>query len=301
MNVGGTIFRVLLNLALGAVLGGILGSLFTGDPAYTVVWAVGLPIVLTVAGIVGSGAVRRRLPTVASKLPPGIISTTSPRPVQTEAVLNPESTAVPATGMTLNGEPVAATPAPRTTSGVPWWSRALGILLIVAGAALVLIPAYRLIGWTASDLAQGRFDGRDMRTGLHQQEAIDDLARVIGGYDFVAIYFYDGYVLAEAPSRPGATTTDTYQWRYGYAINDGPYSGDIDGLFDASDIDFSIIPSLVADARDRVGWDQVTSFYPSMHAFDGVPEFTISLSNDYYSASFTYSVRGELVDSYTSG
>jgi len=196
-----------------------------------------------------------------------------------------------------------STPVPlQPASGIPWWSRATAILLILTAAALVLIPAYRLIGWTATNVAQGRWDGNDMRTGLHQQEAIDDIAAVVGGYDFAAVYFYDSYVLVEAPTRPGATTTDLYQWRYGRAFQDGPRSGSIDGLFDASGIDFSLVADLVARSRADVRWGPVEAYYPSVHAnSEGIPEITISLSNDYYSASYTYDLRGELVDSYTSG
>ncbi len=291
MSVGGTAFRLLLQLGIGVVLGGVVGAIVTGDPAYTVAWAVGLPVLLTVAGIAGSTRMRQRLPRLASTVPPGILSSRSPRPAQTEAVLNPASTAV------LNGA-IVDRPVGTARAG---WSRALAILVILVGAALVLIPAYRLIGWTATNLAQGRPDGNDMRTGLHQQEAVDDLAGVIGGYDFVAVYFYDGYVLVEAPTRPGATTTDMYQWRYGRAVRDGPRSGTVAGLFDASHLDFSIIPDLVARARADVGWDRVLTYYPSVRANpEGVPEITISLGNDYHSASYTYDLRGELLDSYTS-
>jgi len=87
--VGATTFRIALQLAIGAVIGAVIGAIFTGDPTYTVVWAIGLPVILTIAGIAGSRTVQRRLPAVASRVPPGIISTTSPRPVQTAAVLNP--------------------------------------------------------------------------------------------------------------------------------------------------------------------------------------------------------------------
>jgi hypothetical protein len=172
----------------------------------------------------------------------------------------------------------------------------------VTGAALVLIPAYPLLGWAATNIAQGRWDGNDMRTGLHQQEAIDDIAAVVGGYDFAAVYFYDSYVLVEAPTRPGATTTDLYQWRYGRAFQDGPRSGSVDGLFDASQLDFSIVADLVARSRADVRWGPVEDYYPSVRAnSEGIPEISIWLSNDYYSASYTYDLQGELLDSYTSG
>jgi MFS family permease len=299
------IVRILLLLAVGAVVGSILGSIVTGDWIYTIVWAVGLPVALTVAGILGSR--RRKLPLTTPARIPGIIGSARTQPVPTHAVLNPEPTATPATGATLNGEPLdpavlAKMPEPRPRGGVPWWSRVLAVALILMGVALVLIPSYRTIGWTVGNLAQGRWDGNDMRSGLHQQEAIDDLAAVIGSYDFVAVNFYDSYVLVEAPTFAGATTTDQYEWRYGRAARLGPYSGAVSGLFDASEIDFSIVADLVARAKADAGWPEVTAFYPSVRHGDGdEPEITISLSNDYYSASYTYTIRGDLISKYGTG
>lgn len=299
MTVGGTIVRVVLQLAVGAILGSILGSIITGDWIYTLGWGVGLPLVLTIAGILGSRQRTGQVLTVPGRIP-GIIGSTRVQPAQTQAVLNPEPTAIPSTGGTLNGEPLdpavlAKMPQPRLRD-VPLWSRVLAIALVLAGIALVLIPAYRTIGWTVTNLAQGRWDGNDMRSGLHQQEAVDDLAAVIGSYDFVSVWFYDSFVLVEAPTFVGATTTDRYQWQYGRAGREGPYSGVVDGLFDASTIDFSIVGELVAQAKADTGWTDFTSFYPSVRANDeGVPEIHISLSNDYYSASYTFTIQGDLI------
>lgn len=297
----GTIVRVVLQLAVGAVIGSILGSIVTGDPLYVIGWAVGAPVVLTAAGILGSRRRKQQVLTAPGRVP-GIIGSARTQPVETEAVLNPEPTAVPATGGTLNGEPLdpavlANMPDQRPRDARPWWSRALTIALVLAGIALALIPAYRAIAWTATNVAQGRWDGNDMRTGLHQQEAIDDLARVIGSYEVVAISFYDSYVLVEAPTWVGASTTDQYQWRYGRATRDGPYSGAVVGLFDASAIDFSIVGDLVARAKADTGWTDFTAFYPSLRADDeGVPYFGVYLSTDYYSASYTFTVQGDLVE-----
>lgn len=309
MTVRGTILRIVVQLLIGAVLGSILGSIFTGDWIYTIVWAVGLPVMLTIAGMLGSRGTKRRVLTAPGRVP-GILSSVHPRPVQTEAVLNPEPTAVLSAGSaqyagTLNGEPLdpavlARMPAPR--GPIPWWSRALAILIVLTGVAVALIPAYRTIGWTATNLAQGRWDGNDMRSGLHQQEAIDDIARVVGSYEFTSVSFYDSYVLVDGPTRPGATTTDRYEWRYGRVTRDGPASGSLDGLFDASGIDFSIVGEVVAAAKADTGWNDVTSFYPSVRAGDdGEPEIFVALSNDYYSAGYTYSSEGELLDRYGDG
>jgi hypothetical protein len=65
VSVGGTIFRIALQLAIGAVLGAIVGAIVTGDPAYIAVGAIGVPVVLTVAGVAGSRTVQSRLPAVA--------------------------------------------------------------------------------------------------------------------------------------------------------------------------------------------------------------------------------------------
>ncbi len=273
------IVRIVLLLAAGAVVGSVLGALITGDWIYTIAWAIGLPVLLTVAGFLGSRQ-RRRAVLTAPGRSPGIIGSTRQQAVATEAVLNPESTAVPVTGGTLNGEPLdpavlTKMPEPRPREALRWWSRAVTIIIVLGGVALALIPAYRAIGWTVTNLAQGRWDGNDMRSGLHQQEAIDDLAAVIGSYDFVAVNFYDSYVLVEAPTSVGATTTDQYEWRYGRAGREGPYSGAVVGLFDASGIDFSIIGDLVAQAKADTGWTDFTAFYPSVRlGASGVPRST---------------------------
>jgi hypothetical protein len=299
VTVRGTIIRVVVQLLTGGVIGGILGSIFTGDWIYTIVWATGLPVVLTIAGMLGGRGAKARVLTAPGRVP-GIISSVHPRPVPTQTVLNPESS-----GTVLNGStvvPPTAAPTPQPPGQVPRWSRAAAILIVLLGAALALIPAYRMIGWTAANLVQGRWDGNDMRVGLRQQEAIDDIAAVVGSYEFTSVAFYDSYVLVDAPTRPGATTTDQYEWRYGRASRDGAASGSLDGLFDARGIDFSIIGDLVAAAKADTGWQDFTSLYPAVRADgDGVPEVTISLGNDYYSGSYTYSIEGELLDRYGDG
>lgn len=284
------IVRIVLLVVTGVLIGGILGSVITGDPLYTIVWAVGLPVVIVVAVFFG-GRDRPRPSAAAPQRVRGVIRSAGTRPVPTQAVLNPEPTAVPATAT-----------AARPRGGSAWGNRALAIVLVLAGVALALIPAYRTIAWTAGNIAQGRWDGNDMRTGLHQQEAVDDLAAVIGSYDVVAVNFFDSYVLVEAPTSVGATTTDQYEWRYGRASRVGPYRGTVDGLFDASVVDFSIIGDLVARARADTGWTGDTAFFPSVRANDaGEPEITVSLNNDYYSASYTFDIQGDLIERYGTG
>ena len=304
MNARATVFRIAALLLVGATIGGVIGAIFTGDWIYTIIWCVGLTLAVVVVPMFLTRAVRKRATTTPGRMP-GIINSRLARPAPTEAVLNPPSTAIPSTGAVLNGVPVGPTAAPalgHSASGRPtWWNRGLAIVVVVVGIALTLIPSYRLIGWTAGNLAQGRWDGNDMRTGLHQQDAVDDLARVIGSYDFVAVSFYDSYVIVEAPTHPGATTTDQYIWRYGRAERDGPYSGVIEDLFDGSRVDFSIIGDLAAQAKADAGWGDYTYVYPMVRESEGQVEITISLGNDYYSASYTFSTAGELLDRYGTG
>jgi hypothetical protein len=303
----------LVTLALvGTTLGGIVGSIITGDWIYTIVWAVSLPLIFFLVGaggVVAASAEKRRRRGSSPPLDPaGIISSSpgaAPRP--SEAVLNPEPTAVPA-GTVLNGVPVDPGPeeSPVAVSGpprprVPWWNRALAIVIIAAAAAATLIPAYRLIGWKASDLAQGRWDSTDMRTSLHQQEAVDDIAEIVGGYEFTGIGFYDGYLIVDAPTYPGAATTDTYMWRYGRAWREGPefiQPTDVEAeLFDVRGVDLSIVGELVEWAKDDTGWSDLESWYPSVSRFSDAPaEISISLSSAYFSATYRFSLTGELLD-----
>ena len=86
------------------------------------------------------------------------------------------------------------------------------------------------------------------------------------------------------------------------AGREGPASGSVDGLFDASEVDFSIVGELAAGAKADTGWDEVTTCYPSVQADDeGIPEISVYLANDYYSASYTFSTRGELIEKYGDG
>ena len=307
MRTRSTVIRIAILLLVGAVIGGVLGAIFTGDWVYTIIWCVGLTLVLVVVPMFVTRGTPKRVLTTPGRVP-GIINSQSPQPARTEAVLNPPSTAVPSTGATLNGVPVeTSSPEPaalgHTRSGRPmWWNRGLAIALVLVGVALTLIPSYRLIGWTVGNIAQGRWDGNDMRSGLHQQDAVDDLAALIGSYDFVSVGFYDSYVLVEAPTQVGATTTDQYEWRYGRASRLGPYSGAIDGLFDASQIDFSIIGDLVSQVKADTGWTDFTYYYPGVRAnSDGRVEIYVSVGNDYYSASYTFSSEGEFIEKYGTG
>jgi hypothetical protein len=305
------LFPKLVQLAFGAIIGAILGGMITGDDNYIVGIAVGLPIVITVIVIVVSAAAsnRRKNPTAPGRVP-GINATMpgAPTTAQTEAVLNPVSSAQPSAGVVLNGELVGA-PVGTTTAGPkPAGSgtgrplrRTLGILTIAAGAALVLIPTYPTIAWIGQDIAAGRpFDGRDMRTGLHQQEAFDRIAALIGGTEVTRISFFSDSIAVTAPTSPGARSVDRWTFQYGRASHDGPdytQPDDIgEELFDARDIDMSLVAKLTRDAVDDADIEDVDGIYPSISRFGGdPPEIRIAISGAYFDAYYDYTTTGELI------
>jgi hypothetical protein len=162
-----------------------------------------------------------------------------------------------------------------------------------------------MIGWIASDFVHGRpFDGRDMRTGLHQNDAMAQIAEVVGSSDVTRINFYDDYVIVTARTSPRSTTVDTYMWRYGGAYRAGPGGFEPDlasELFDTSQLDFSVIPSLITIAKRDSGLNDADDYYPSVSRDTGGerpgdPVISISLSNDYFDAYYTFSFDGEILD-----
>jgi hypothetical protein len=294
------LFGKVLQLVFGGLVGCLLGGLFTGNENYWIALVITLPLLLTLGGILGSRGAKQRKAAGQPVLRPGIISTIPgmrPAPLAQEAVLNPVSTAEPSTGVVLNGEVVAPKP-----ERLPLWWRALSILTRAAGAALVLIPAYPMIGWTVQDIGAGRpFDGRDMVEGLHQQDAFDQLAGVIGGTEVVSITFFRDSIQVSAPSSPGARTVDRYVWSGGVASKQGPdfsQPADLDdALFDAGDLDMSLVATLVRRSLDDAEIDQVDAVYPSIRRpGDGEgPRIDIAISGVYFSAYYSYTTDGQLL------
>ncbi|MEO5920880.1 MAG: hypothetical protein ABIQ01_07025 [Pseudolysinimonas sp.] len=304
------IFALLAPLAIGAFLGSIIGGIITGNDGYAIVWGIGGPILLMIAIFVGVAVSSAKKKSSAHPhQPTGINETVTGITKQdVEAVMNPSSSAAPSGGVVLNGQPVDATAA-KASGGSPRHPvrlrRGIGIALVVAGAALALIPAYTMVGWVASDFMHGQpFDGRDMRTGLHQNDAVAQIAEVVGSPDMTYISFYDDYVIATARTSPRTTTVDSYMWRYGGAFRSGPGGFEPDlasELFDTSQLDFSIIPSLITIAKRDSGLNDADDYYPSVRRDTGSerpgePVISISLSNDYFDAYYTFSFDGEILD-----
>lgn len=357
------IVRQLPRIVFGVLIGGILGSFFTGDWIYTIVWSCAIPALILVGVFAGASRFGRftgagpalarvetiqragmetngqqdcelrlvvvptgekpYLTTIRSVLAtadlrlysPGsiivvkrlsdtkpavtILKDAPPAMAQRLAAARSDPSLIPPT----SDVPEWSASAPITRARNPLWNRVLAIVVIALAAAVTLIPAYRLIGWTASNIVALDFDGNNMIDGRHQQEAMEQIAAAAGTWKFTDINFYDSYVIVEGLTAPGAATTDEYNWRYGRAFREGPafiQPQELDAeLFDASTIDFSIIPRLVAEAKADAKIENFDSIYPAIRrdsSDDGRVVITISISGAYDSAQYNYTVDGVLID-----
>lgn len=179
------------------------------------------------------------------------------------------------------------------------------VLTIALGAALALIPAYEVLSWRVSGIFAGNWNATDMKTGLHQQDAVDQIAEVAGSYEFTRVSFFDSYVIVTGLTSPEADTVDEYVWRDGFASREGatltqPTELNQE-LFDASELDFSKVAQAVRIAIEESGLEPI-DVYPSValpfFESDGPndPQIRVTVRDDYFDASFTFSFDLDLLD-----
>jgi hypothetical protein len=247
---GVLILIVLALLALGVLIGGIAGSIITGDWRYTIVWASAMSVFVVCVVIVVSVYFQR-----AAKGTDGRLSKL-PRGAQT----------------------------------------IIAIVLVVAAGAVTLIPSGPAIGRIGTN--------QSFLTGNNQQRAVDAIAKVVGNHELVDIDFYDGYVDAQAPTRPGADTEDNYEYRNGQASRLDPEQGPNDtraAEYDGRQVDFALIPKLIKDAERRTK----TPSPKSLHVFvmqpldvkaGQAPTINIEVDSAYHSNQVHYSPKGEFLE-----
>ena len=172
----------------------------------------------------------------------------------------------------------------------------IGVVLVAAAGAVTLIPSAGAIGRIGTN--------QDMLTGEYQQQAVDAIAKVVGTHELVDIDFYDSYVIAQAPSKPGADTTDNYQYRYGQAERLGPEQGPADtktAEYDGRQVNFAIIPKLIKDAERRTKTSSPSSLHVSvMQPLDRkvgqAPTINIEVDDAYHSSQVHYTPQGTFID-----
>ncbi|MGX5682027.1 hypothetical protein [Schumannella luteola] len=221
---------------------------------------------------------------------------------RTDPSVIPPASSVPAWETATTTTPGTPRPGTRRLPGGAQLAISLTIILVVAAATT--IPAWGSISRAAQSVAAGDWDGTNLITGRFQQEAVDAVADVVGGYEFTNIGFYDTYLVVDAPTTPGASTTDTYMYRYGRAWRDGPefiQPSDLQAeLFDGAGLDFGQVGAAAELALEDAALDNADVYAsvardPSGQV-DG-PVISISISGDYGSRSYVYDFDLNLIRS----
>ena len=133
---------------------------------------------------------------------------------------------------------------------IPAAAAVLGILAVLVPSAPALIAGPHEGGGAPAATSS------DLRTGDGQQHVVAALIAATGQSRFTELGFLDGHATALAPSKPGATTLDLWDYRGGRAIRVAPESADPDDaaeLFDARELDFSQIAPAVRKAVALTG------------------------------------------------
>jgi hypothetical protein len=190
----------------------------------------------------------------------------------------------------VGGTDVPISPLPRVGQLV------VAIALVLAAGAVTLVPAGGAIARLGTN--------QNMLTGVYQQQAVDAISAVVGTHELVDIDFYDSYVIAQAPSSPGADTQDNYQYRYGQASRLGPEQGAEDtktAEYDSRQVDFALIPKLIRDAERRTKSPSPTSLHVSvMQPLDAnagqAPTINVDVDTAYHSNQVHYSPSGKFLD-----
>lgn len=193
-----------------------------------------------------------------------------------------------------------------------------GVLLVVAFLAGVGLRA-----WPERDvvtsLAQGtslsdavaqrdrdRAEAASIFPAVRTREVVDDLAEVAGGTQFTEVLLFQTYAVAEALTTPGAQTTDRFVWRDGGASRDGaatiqPDPAELpDELFDVTQVDWSVVERLTAQAAELTGIDDAdgpTVIVRRSTTDEGAPlQVVVSVDDDYRDAWLTADASGTVVE-----
>ena len=233
-------------LALGVMIGGIIGGIFTGDWRYTITWAVAMSVVI-VWFIFGAMSLARR------------------------AVAGTDGAKRPRAARTV-----------------------IACVLVLATATVTLIPAFGTIARIGTD--------QSPLTGAYQAQDVDAISQVVGSHELIDVDFYDSYIIVEAPTRPGADTTDDYQFRYGHAERLGPEMMQPENTkvaqYDGRTVDWALIPKLINDAERRAHITHPDSLHVSvMQSLDPrsghAPTINVNVEDAYHDAFVQYSPHGK--------
>jgi hypothetical protein len=243
-----TVARAFLFLALGALVGGIVAHIVTGNAWYAVVWgsaalvAIVLGIVVLITSLVGGTASTRR--------------------------------------------------GART-----WWIVAAAALV---GLLAVLVPSAPALIAGPSAGGPAAPSSSDLRAGDGPQAVVAAMIAATGGSKFTELGFLVDHATALAPTKPGVTTLEFWDYRGGRVIHVGPESAepdDAEALFDARDLDFGQIGPAVKKAAAFTGMsvNRVTHVVVQRTFGDvdgstalGAPTIEVLFDDGHYDAHVSY-------------
>jgi hypothetical protein len=96
----------------------------------------------------------------------------------------------------------------------------------------------------------------DLRTGSAPRAAVDAFVAATGQAEFTELGFLADHATAIAPSKPGASTLELWDYKAGHAIHLAPEassSDDAAALFDSHRLDFAQVPAAVRKAVKLTG------------------------------------------------
>jgi hypothetical protein len=138
------------------------------------------------------------------------------------------------------------------------------------------------------------------------QRVANDLVALSGVTQFTDVHLMPHYAVADGLTTPDAVTTDTWNWRDGKAEHDGaeliqPDAADLPNLlFDITTVNWSLVQGMVDQLPGLTGIENVDpSVYVRRAVSDrvGTPvEFSLSTSDDYYSAWITFDANGQVAE-----
>lgn len=195
-------------------------------------------------------------------------------------------------------EPIPGQPKPILGQGPH--GRSLRIVLyavmLAIGLSVAIVPNWGQFRVEAA--AMFTEHGDDFTRNDRQQEAVDAVIAFMGHSTVTHVGVYDGYVIVEGLTSPGAVTVDDYFYRYGEARREGPTLIQPDPLaektFDLRSIDVTRIPEYVAAAIAATGIEPKDAPYVGIDRFADSVAIQVSVSDDYFQGWYRLDAAGNV-------
>ncbi|HEY4152251.1 MAG TPA: hypothetical protein VGM38_02915 [Pseudolysinimonas sp.] len=181
--------------------------------------------------------------------------------------------------------------------GRTWW---IVTVAAIVGLLAVLVPSAPALIAGPPASGPARPSSSDLRTGDGPQAVVAAMIAATGQSKFTELGFLVDHATALAPSKPGVTTLELWDYRWGHAIHLGPESADADdaeALFDARDLDFAQIGPAVKKASAFTGMavNRVTHVVVQRTFGDvdgstalGAPTIEVLFDDGHYDAHVSY-------------